>query len=425
MRAGRTLLILLSLQLIASSSFAASELTNFVNCLIDYQAKVETERTAKARSNEESAGVKRLPSVSTSLTQSSDLMNRTQSSIDPQWTVSMSQSIYSYSESREIEANSQILKSEIESTRVDILNGLQEQMDLLLGLISAKGRVQVLKAQIESQKKTLHILEVMVQARIIDGSQMLMAESDLMQTTVSLKDAEMTAETNEKNLKILPFFKPSQFQDEKLIEKFFADSEIEPIRPEQRPEIKAYEALLKANQNLYQKESKEWIPRLDASIQYVNYLENKSQQPYPSELTGNLTLTIPFSEFFQRDARSTFYSSEINRITILSERKKNNLKVNSESEKRNLQAAKDQIVSLRESLTSLSKAKEILQRKLQLNRATYIEFAGLEDRINQTENMILEKKISIWKILARWEAEKKSATGNLWAAGKKSCQSVE
>ena len=384
-----------------------TSLPQFISCLIQYQSRLETQRLAQALAVEEDVAVKRFPEISSTLESRQDLINGKKNPINPEWSISLKQNIFSYSDSKDREAQKQIVNSEVELTKLDVLQGTLRLVDVFMNYISATGRIQILKDQIESQKKTYNILKEMVHARIVDGSQMLMAESDLMQSQVILKDAELEAESLEKELKILPFYQALKFQNFQQIESFFAKAEAEPLRLEQRLELKALEYSLKANQNLYQRETKKWIPKLDASLTYAQSVDNPESLAYRNQMIGGVTLTFPISDGFNHSNRASLYKSEISRIEVLSDRTKSNLKVTVENQKKIFTAAKDQLNILSEAISSLKRVKEILQKKLQLNKASYIEFSGVEDRINQMNTIELDKKISIWKMIALWESEKK------------------
>jgi outer membrane protein TolC len=409
MRAGKALTFFFLLLFHMTAQSQQSGLPQFISCLIQYQSQTETQRVARALASEEELAVKRRPEITSTIESHDDLINGKKNPNNPQWSVSLNQNLFSYADSKEKEAQSQIVKSETELTKYDVLQGTLGLVDLLMNYISSTGRVQILKTQVESQKKTFNILKEMVKARIVDGSQMLMAESDLMQSQVLLKDSELEVENLEKNLKILPFYQAIKFQNFSQIESFFAKSEVEPLKVDQRPEVKALEYSLKANQSLYLKESRTWIPKLDASITYAQALDNPQALPYREQMIGALTLTIPLSDSVYHSNRASLYKSEVNRIEVLSDRTKSGLKVTIENQKKTLAAAKEQLIVLSEAISSLRKAKEILQKKLQLNKVNYIEFAGIEDRINQMNTIELEKKISIWKMMALWESEKRIA----------------
>ena len=408
MRAGKALALFFTSFIPVNSHAQVSALPQLISCLVHYQSQTETQRLAKALAVEEEIAVKSRPEIISSIENHDDLINGKKNPQNSQWSVSLNQSLYSYSENKEIEAQSQIIKSETELTKFETLQSTLSLVDQFMSYISSVGQVKILKSQMESQKKAFNILNEMVKARIIDGSQMLMAESDFKQSQVALKDSELEVENLEKNLKILPFYQSLKFQNFEQIENFFARSDSEPIKVDQRSELKVLEHSLKANQNLYLKESRSWVPRLNASVKYAQSLNNPESRTYSNEMIGSLTLTFPLSDSVYRSKRASLYKSEIHRIEILADRTKSQLKVSLENQKKTFLAAKEQLLVLFEAITSLKKAKEILQKKLQLNKASYIEYSEIEGRINLMTSIELEKKIAIWKMMAVWESEKRA-----------------
>ncbi len=386
---------------------ANENIRDFLSCSVRYENVVLGKSLDQAAVAADAVNQKFMPQLSSTVETGQDLLSGNDKNKNTNWSVFLSQNIYSRTNSTLMNTQNMNIKAQEELIKAQLLFQTTEKSETILEYISTIEDRNAIKNQIERQESLLKLLDALVKARLSDAGQMLIARSDLLLIKTRLLSKEAQLHDFEEKLKVYPFFSEKFFSSAISRKNFFnfVDS-LAPLEIDSRPELLALKYQYQvANHSLKSQESA-WQPSLAASLAYNQALANPENLTNTKEALVGLTLTFPIDEFFKTAVSESYERAEMNRVLISKERLRNVLVQENSSDEALLRTTNQSMQLLQESKKNLSMARQVLMKKFELNRISYFEISSLDEKIDSIDNALVEKQIAIWRIYAKWTLQR-------------------
>lgn len=342
---------------------------------------------------------KKRPEVSVDMYRTSQLQASSFAQSPSYIRLGIQQNIYDKKLNREVasaEANLEAVRWKLTSQRIE---EAKIQFQAILNYYQLIEEKKVLTHKAERLSRLVSILKDLVASKITDGVLLLMSESDLRVLEIQTDELNLKISKIQKSLlgprKIVHSVQDgtiyklaNQVASTKKYSRFADKSKISFLESQQ----KVFEI-----QNAYKAET--LLPRLTLGANYFNYFESSEQLPTQNEMVFSLQLTMEFSDFFNytkfRSNQTSKISHNHSLIVLRNLESENNDSYNLER-MRQIDRSIDQLGEVK---VKIGTAKDILSKKLLMNKATYSDYISADDKLDEIEYQIVSLHLEKIKLV--------------------------
>lgn len=357
--------------------------------------------------NLDKAGATKWPRLSASINHTESLINKeiipTYSSV----VLNAKQSLYNQSN-----LNSQKIESiNLELTKNMSLQKQMEFIDLQLSYIfeyyKIKEQVRIIQNKIQRKINLLDLLKDLVNSKSTDGFLLNITEGDLKLLTIRKKELELALVEREKKIyiseKLKNFIVDGKFlswakkvSDSRLLPKTTARIELN--------ELDMKKNILQVSQlsglNLFR-------PALDLNFTYEYRPDKNENLGVADSFTVNLAFSFSLDEFYVKKSKNEYISKDLAFLNSKVEFAKFTNTADESISNDKLKHIENSIRELESIKSTITKAKDVVEKRFIIGKASYSDYIQVDDKIDDIENEVFDKGIE--KVRMFLKADMKNA----------------
>lgn len=397
-----------SIMIISSSAVKAESLNlqNLYDCLTPTSNKDYWSTLTRQMLEISQLSTEKWPEVSFEMSKTSDALKS--DSQEPGFVrIGAQQIIYDKSANRRVdtaEATLDTLKWQKTSSKIDEVKNAFQSILFYYKLLEEK---RILEQKISRQTRLVSVLRDLVKSKITDGVLLTLSESDLSLLEIKLNELDLRHQKIQKS-----FLVPTQITTAikngtvlKIISQLATMKKFS--RGANKAKIEALESQKRQIKLEDKSNSDYFLPRLDFGLNYYSYLEKSAGIKPADELQLKLQLSLNISDFFSSSVYTKNQMQQYEYTQALLSDTTLKLSIDDEFNSGRINQIESSLKDLIQVKNKIEKAKDVLSKKLLMNRASYSDYISVDDKLDDIDLQITSMQFEKLQLIINNDAESK------------------
>jgi hypothetical protein len=310
-----------------------------------------------------------------------------------------SQSVYD----RKIGTEINVEEARVDSVRYSAMGNKLTQIHNAIDIIGQyyllKEKFKIIEQKIQRQTGLISVLRDMVAAKSTDGVLLTLSESDLSLLKIRSAELGLQIQRIEKS-----FFVPEKLKKLILDDTIFklASKSVDQRtykRQADKTALLSWEFKKKEIElnNLSLVEA--LYPKLNFGLDYYTYFEERSGLKPKDDFLLSVSLTIPLSDLYTVRLQQASQMKSLQYAQMAIDKSRFDINVEDQYNLDRLKQINQSVQALNSVKLNIIKAKDVISKKLLVNKASYNDYIQIDDRVDEVEEQISSNEIEKTKLL--------------------------